>query len=211
MRVQRNSPGLRLVASLLVLISFSSALADSPTAEIKATVDRGIKILTDPNLRAEAHRNERRKLLREVISARFDFREMARRSLGPAWRNLTPEKQGEFVRLFTDLLEKAYVGRMESYNGEKITYTGERIDGPYAEVDSRIVTSKGEEFTLNYLAHSVNHEWKVYDVVVGGVSLVNNYRSQFDRVIYESSYDELIRRMRQKISEDANHRYAKGP
>ena len=123
---------------------------------------------------------------------------MARRALGANWRRRTAQEQEEFVRLFTELLERAYTDTIESYTDEKIVYVGEKQDGNYAEVNSKILTSKGQEFTIDYKTQVVAGEWKVYDVVVENISMVNNFRSQFNRVINNNSYEELVRRLREK-------------
>jgi len=191
-------------ACIVVLLLATSAGADSPTAQIKSTVDQVIKLLTDPRLSGENKNHERHRLLRDTILPQFDFKEMSRRSLGPNWSRLTPKQQDEFVGVFTDLLEKAYLGRIESYNNERFIYINEAIDEPYAEVRSKIVTSKGEEFSINYRLKRKDGMWKIYDVVVEDISLVNNYRSQFDRILSKTSYDELIRRMKEKLS-DSRH------
>ena len=190
--------------SIVVWLLATSAAADSPTAQIKSTVDQVIKLLTDPRLSGENKNHERRRLLRDTILPQFDFKEMSRRSLGPNWSRLTPKQQDEFVDVFKDLLEKAYLGRIESYNKERFIYINETIDEPYAEVRSKIVTSKGEEFSINYRLRQTGGMWKIYDVVVEDISLVNNYRSQFDRILSKTSYDELIRRMKEKLS-DSGH------
>ena len=184
-----------LVAFALVS---SSAFAGLPTEQIKSTVDRALVVLKDPSLKPAAKLTERRDQLKQILFARFDFTEMARRALGANWRRRTPEEQEEFVRLFTDVLEHAYAGIIESYTDEKIVYTVERIDGTYADVGSKIFTSKGEEYSINYKVHLVSNEWKVYDVVAENISLVNNYRSQFNRVISHESYKELVRRLKDK-------------
>ncbi|MFQ5903890.1 MAG: phospholipid-binding protein MlaC, partial [Candidatus Binatia bacterium] len=175
--------------------------AGAPTDQIRTTVDKALAILKNPQLKSEARKKERRDQLRQVIYARFDFTEMAKRSLGSHWRRRTPEEREEFVQLFTDLLERAYVDRIESYNDETFIYLRENLDGSYAEVKSRIATHQGEEISLNYKVHLVNGEWKVYDIVAENISLVNNYRSQFNRVITNSSYEELIRKMKEKQAE----------
>jgi len=190
--------------SIFLCLLATSAAADSPTVEIKSTVDQVIKLLTDPRLSGESNKQERRRLLRDTILSRFDFKEMSRRSLGSNWRRLTPKQQDEFVWVFTDLLEKAYLGRIESYNKERFIYINEAIDEPYAEVRSKIVTSKGEEFSINYRLKRTDGMWKIYDLVVEDISLVNNYRSQFNRILSKTSYDELIRRMKEKLS-DSGH------
>ncbi len=192
-------PALSLLA--IVLLFPSDAFADGPTVQIKSTVDHAIRILTDPRFQGEAKKKERRKLLRQIILPVFDFTETAKRSLGSHWRRRTPEEQREFVRIFTDLLEKAYVGRIESYTNEKFVYAGEKIEENYAEVNSKVMTSKGEEFKIDYRLRRVGNEWKIYDVAVEDISLVNNYRSQLNRIITESSYDELVRKIKEKLSE----------
>jgi phospholipid transport system substrate-binding protein len=178
------------------------ATAEAPTDQIKATVDKALIVLKDPRLKATAKAKERRELLKQILFARFDFTEMAKRALGANWRRRTPKEQEEFVRLFTELLERAYADTIESYTDEKIVYVGERLDDSYADVNSKILTSKGEEFSINYKAHLTAGEWRVYDVVVENISMVNNFRSQFSRVIANSSYEELIRRLREKAETD---------
>ncbi len=180
-----------------ILIPFPSS-AGAPTDQIRTTVDKTLTVLKNPRLKSEAKTKERRDQLRQILYARFDFTEMAKRSLGGHWRRRTPEEQREFVRLFTDLLERAYTDRIEAYNDEKFVYLRENLDKNFAEVVSRIMTSKGEEFSLNYKVHLIDGEWRVYDIVVENISLVNNYRSQFNRIITNSSYEELVRRMMEK-------------
>ena len=192
--------GLALCLLALLLLYPFKAFAVSPTEQVKSTVDQVVKILTDPQLWGEAKTEKRKELLRETIFPRFDFKEMAKRSLGTHWRRRTPEEQQEFVRIFAHLLEKAYLGRLDSYYNEKLIYTSETIDEPYAEVGTKILTSKGEEFTIKYKVNRVRDEWKVYDLVVENISLVNNYRSQFNRIIKKSSYDQLVSMVKQKLS-----------
>jgi phospholipid transport system substrate-binding protein len=174
------------------------AAAGLPTDQIKTTVDKALTVLRDPTLKPAAKVNDRRDQLKQILFARFDFTEMAKRALGSHWRRRTPQEQEEFVRLFTEVLEHAYADIIESYTDEKIVYVNERVDGPYADVGSKISTAKGEEYSINYKAHLVSNEWKVYDVVAENVSLVNNYRSQFNRVISHSSYEDLISRLKNK-------------
>lgn len=196
----RNS-AIVIAASLLLVASVLSpvrAAGGLPTDQIKATVDKALVVLRDPRLKPTAKIKERREQLKQILFARFDFTEMAKRALGANWRRRTPKEQEEFVRLFTELLERAYADIIESYTDERIVYVGERLDGSYADVNSKIFTGKGEEFSINYKAHLVNGEWRVYDVVVENISMVNNFRSQFNRVIANASYEELIRRLRDK-------------
>ena len=196
------------VAALLLFVLWapSPSSAGAPTEQIRASVDKIVAILNNPQLKSAAKTKDRRDQLRQTISSRFDFTEMARRSLGSQWRRIGPKEREEFVRLFTDLLERAYIDRIEGYSDEKFAYVRENLDKNYAEVNSRIVTHNGEEFSLNYKVMLKNGEWKVYDVVVENISLVNNYRSQFTRIIANSSYDELVRRMKEKQIEVAGER-----
>jgi phospholipid transport system substrate-binding protein len=155
-------------------------------------------ILKDPGLKAESRKKERREQIRQALLPRFDFAEMAKRSLGAHWRRRTPDEQREFTDAFTDLLERAYIERIEAYDDEKFVYSRERVDKDYAAVDGKILTRKGEEFSINYRLHLTNQGWKVYDIVIENISLVNNYRDQFNRVINRSSYEDLMRRLKEK-------------
>jgi phospholipid transport system substrate-binding protein len=172
--------------------------AGAPTEQVRTTVDKVLAILQDPGLKSEGKKRDRTGQLRQVIYARFDFTEMAKRSLGSHWRQRTPQEQQEFVKIFTGLLEKSYVDRMESYNGEKVVYTREAEDKNYAEVDTKIVTKRGEELSIQYKLHAAEGEWKVYDVVIDNISLINNYRSQFNRIITTSSFAGLVKRLKEK-------------
>jgi len=185
---------------LPIWLTPGSAAGGVPTDQIKSTVDKALVVLKDPRLKPASKTKERREQLKQILFARFDFTEMAKRSLGANWRRRTPKEREEFVRLFSDLLERAYADTIESYGDEKILYVGERLDGDYADISSKVLTSKGDEFSLNYRAHFVVGEWRVYDVVVENISMVNNYRSQFNRVISNASYEELVRRLRDKAA-----------
>jgi phospholipid transport system substrate-binding protein len=194
----RSKPILAGFLFLVLSLGSVGAHAGLPTDQIKSTVEKALVVLNDPRLKPPAKLKERRDQLRQILFARFDFTEMAKRALGSNWRRRTPQEQEEFVRLFTDVLERTYAEIIESYTDEKIVYVNERIDGTYADVGSKILTSKGEEYSINYKAHLISNEWKVYDVVAENISLVNNYRSQFNRVIANGSYEELVRRLRDK-------------
>ena len=196
----RNNQFGKAIVILILAIGLTSTAANAglPTDQIKSTVDRAVMVLKDPRLKPAAKLKERRDQLKQILFARFDFTEMAKRALGSNWRRRTPQEQEEFIRLFTELLERAYADIIESYTDEKITYTYERVDGSYADVASKILTSRGEEYSINYKVHLISNEWKVYDVVAENISLVNNYRSQFNRVISNASYEELVRRLRDK-------------
>ena len=192
-----SAKSLTFALALLVVLVLSGALsagAGEPTDQIRTTVEKAVAILTRPDSGQDGRREE----LRQVLMSRFDFEEMAKRSLGPYWRKLSAPEQKEFVALFTTLLEGNYMGRIEQYNKEHFVYTGEQTDGDYATVETRIVTGNGREFPLNYKLHRVAKTWLVYDLEVENIKVVNNYRAQFNRVILNSSYQELIERMRIK-------------
>jgi phospholipid transport system substrate-binding protein len=123
---------------------------------------------------------------------------MARRSWGNHWPRRNAQEQQEFVKVFTELVENSYMTSIESYSGEKVVMGAERQDKEFAEVDTKIVSKKGEEISIVYKLRQAGTEWKIYDVVIENISLVNNYRSQFNRVIAQSSYDELLRKMKEK-------------
>jgi phospholipid transport system substrate-binding protein len=199
--MRRSKQFIQTAGFLLLILALGAGEAGAglPTDQIKGTVDKALTVLRDPRFKQPAKLNDRRDQLRQILFARFDFTEMAKRALGANWRRRTAQEQEEFVRLFTDVLERAYAGIIESYTDEKIVYVSERIDGNYADVASKIMTAKGEEYSINYKAHLVSNEWKVYDVIAENISLVNNYRSQFNRVISHSSYEDLVGRLRTKI------------
>jgi phospholipid transport system substrate-binding protein len=189
--------------ALLISISRASS-AGAPTDQIKGTVDRAVVALRDPRFKSPAATQDRREELRQILFSRFDFSEMAKRALGAHWRRRSPQEQEEFVRLFTELLERQYADIVETYSNEKIVYVGERTDGSFAEVNSKVFTTRGQEYSINYKAQLVGNDWKVYDVIAEDISLVNNFRSQFNRVISSSSYEELVRRLRDKQGEFVN-------
>jgi phospholipid transport system substrate-binding protein len=184
--------------AILLLVQPVWVAAGVPGDQVRQSVDKLLAILKDPQLKGDSKKNERRDKLKEVIYQRFDFTEMARRSLGSEWRRHSPEEQREFVKLFTGLLEQAYLDNIESYNGEKFRYLKEQEDNNHAQVDTKITGNKGQEFSVNYRLHNRNGDWKVYDVVIEEISLVNNYRSQFNRMLATSSYEELVNRMKGK-------------
>ncbi len=196
----RTWRALALVAAALLMLSAPrESLAGPATDQVKATVDQVIKILTDPALKGERKAQERRAKLRQVVLQRFGFNEMAKRSLGVHWSERTPQERAEFVKLYTDLLERAYIDRIEGYTGEKILYVGETVDGSYSEVKSKIVTKKNQEVPIVYRLINHDSNWEVYDIVIEGVSLVNNYRAQFSKIIRTSSYEDLVKKMQVKL------------
>ncbi|HEY7653175.1 MAG TPA: ABC transporter substrate-binding protein [Methylomirabilota bacterium] len=195
------SPGLgaRLAAVALAVVSAgapASSDAGPPTDQLKVSVEQIVKVLEDPALRPEARLSERRAAIRKEAQVVFDFGETAKRALGRHWQGLTEKDRQEFTGLFTDLIERAYISKIERYSGERIAYAGEAIDGSLATVRTRFVTKQGTEIPVDYRMQQRGDRWLVYDVSVEGVSLINNYRTQFDKIIQTSSFAELVRKMK---------------
>ncbi len=187
-----------LIAGMLAFAFVGSAAAVTPKEQIQSAIEQVVTILKDPNLKSEAKKKERLERLRQVIFPKFDFTEMAKRSLGANWQRRTPEEQREFARLFTELIENSYINNLDSYNGEKVTVTGEKQDQGFAQVNTKIVANNGEQYSVEYKLYQAGNDWKVYDVVIENISIVNNYRSQFTRVIARSSFEDLMRKMKDK-------------
>ena len=191
----RHVPHLTLVVLVgLAVCAPAPARAGAPTDQLKASVEQIIKVLEDPALRARAQ--ERRAAIRKEAEGVFDFTETAKRSLGRHWQGLSDKDRQEFTVLFTDLIERAYISKIERYSGERIAYAGESMDGGLATVRTRFVTKQGTEVPVDYRMQQRGDRWLVYDVSVEGVSLINNYRTQFDKIIQTSSYAELVRKMK---------------
>jgi phospholipid transport system substrate-binding protein len=193
----RHGTGVGVFLYLWLSLAFPAAAA-VPADQIQRTIDEVLAILKDPAFKSAASKTERFNRLKEVIEPQFDFAEMAKRSLGPHWQRRSPDEQREFERVFADLLETNYIETIESYSGEKVVITSEKQDKEYAEVGSKIVSAKGEEFSIYYKLHLTGGKWKIYDVVIENISVVNNFRSQFNRVISQSSYQDLLQRMKAK-------------
>ena len=181
--------------------------AGEPTERIRFVVEQGIEILSDSQTNSKNGNEVYLDKLRDIVYPLFNFPEMSRRSLGFHWRQLSQREREEYVGLFTNLLERSYAGKIDLYDGETVVFTGELVDDIYARVDTKIVSGNGEEYLVNYKLIRTNREWRIYDVVVENISLVNNYRSQFNRVISNSSYNDLIGKIRQKLKEleGSNH------
>ena len=189
------------VSTWALLLSPVVLRAGVPTEQVRQTADRVLSVLQDSRLKSADRQKERREQLRQIIGSRFDFGEMAKRSLGSNWQKANNEDQRQFVELFTELLEKSYVDQIESYNGEKIVYGRENVSQDQADVDTKIVTKKGEEIAVIYKLRSAAGDWKVYDVVIENVSLVNNFRSQFNRILANESFGELLKKLQTKSVE----------
>jgi len=193
-----------LAASSLVLATLALTLAfalgasadGDPMAAVKGTVNQVLSIVSDPSYKSAT--SQRREQLREVITQRFDFTDMARSAMGYHWRSLSQGQRDQFVQLFTGLLEASYMGKIEGYKGQKVVYLKETHDGDLAQVNTQIAQSGNEPISVNYRLKQSGGSWKVYDVLIDQISLVGNYRNQFTRIINQKGYDSLVSAMKQK-------------
>lgn len=186
-----------------LLVFPAVSMAATPTETVKTTVDKVIQVLNDQSLKGPAKEKERRARIRAAVLNVFDFKEMAKRSLGQHWKDRSESERTKFVELFSDLLERSYINRIESYSGEKIVYENETLEDDYAVVKTRFITKRREEIPVNYKLIKEDGNWGVYDLVIENVSLVNNYRTQFNKIIRTSSYQELVRKMQSKSESES--------
>ena len=202
-RIRFGAAGVALALGLM-LTAVPDARAGAPTDQLKGAIDRVVKTLDDPSLKGADRATERRRAVRKVANDIFDFVEIARRSLARHWQPLTEQQRTEFVTLFADLLERSYISKIELYGGEKILYAAERVDVDVATVSTKIVTKNGTEVPIDYRLQKRGDRWLVYDVNIEGVSLVSNYRTQFNKIIQTASYADLVQKMRTKQDELAS-------
>jgi phospholipid transport system substrate-binding protein len=175
-----------------LMVAGAMAATTAPRDVVQTAVTQVLVALQEDPARAQT-----RSQIRKAATELFDFDEMARRTLSRHWASRTPPERAEFVKLFTDLLERSYVGRIESWSGEKIIYTSETVDGRFASVRSKIVTRR-TEIALEYRLLQRDGRWRAYDVLVDGVSFVSTFRSEFDRIIQQSSWSGLMDKMRKR-------------
>ena len=191
-----------IVVALVVMVAEREAWAGAPTEQLRTQIDRAIKVLEDPEMAKESRMVERRTAIRRIANEIFDFTETTRRSLGTHWQVRTPQERDEVTRLFADLLERSYIGRIETYSGERIQFLGDTIDGDQTTVRSRLITKQGMEIPVDYRMHRASGDrWLTYDVAIEGVSLVANYRAQFNKIIQTSGYTSLVKKLAAKEQE----------
>jgi phospholipid transport system substrate-binding protein len=180
---------------LAALTGFAAgAMAETPTAQLQQTMESVLAITQ--TFQSEKDFTDNRARLKQIILPRFDFAEMARRSLGNRWNTLAG-KEAEFVAAFMQFAEGSYMNALASYRGERMTYGRERINAEFADVETQVF-GRGEPASIIYKLHLVGSEWKVYDVVIDQISLVSNFHSQFGRILQTASVDELMKRLRDK-------------
>ena len=184
----------------LVSVGLVQANTESPMIVVKKTINEVIDLLTDEKLKTPTQSAKRRRLIEETIGRRYDYEEMAKRTLARHWRKLSEQEKQEFVTVFKTFLAKVYAKKIEGYAGEHVRYLSEKLRGPFAQVRTTVISDKGE-LPMDYRLLKKHDNWYVYDVVIDGVSLVRNYRDQFDRIIRSSSHTDLVKKLREKSEE----------
>ena len=189
------------VAGLLAM-SASAWAENSPLELIRSAINQVTTVLANPASQGEDQQQERIKQVWTIVEPYFDLQDMAQRTLGVHWRERTEEERREFVQLFTALIEKTYSSTLTRYTSDvQFAFDGQRIDGDFAEVDTRLIApSLDKPIPIQYHLHRVGGEWRIYDVVIDNVSLVHNYRNQFNRILSQSSYNELVQSIKKKLS-----------
>jgi len=187
-----------IVSLVLWLAGIAPAQAGEPLELVKSAADKVIAILRDPQFKAADRKRERVERLKAIINPIFDYDEIARRTLSAYWERRTPVERGEFTKLLRAFFEKIYSDQSDLYEGERLIFGRESVNQEYAEVESKLINGKNEESPLLYRLKRTDGRWKIYDAVVLDISIVNNYRSQFNRVITKSSFEELKKMLREK-------------
>ncbi len=199
--MKKNAIAAVTVLAMLAFFGIYLAYAGEPTDQIRKTTDKIIDIVKNPALKAPEKEPERRRLIRKAVDEVFDWDEMAKRTLGWHWRKISKSQRKEFVYLFGKLLERTYLDKVEGYSGEKVVYLGDRAEGDYAIVKVKIITKQDREIRVLYRMRRRNRKWLVYDISIEGVSLINNYRTQFNNILVRSSFKRLIEKLKAKVEE----------
>jgi phospholipid transport system substrate-binding protein len=189
-------PLVLLTILALGLVFVRDAVAGAPTEQLRERIDRVVGILDNGGLKADP--SARRAALKGVTGEIFDFTEITKRALGPYWQKASPAEREELVQLLGALLERAYMGRIEQYSGERISWVGESVDGDQATVRTHFMTKSGTPIPVDYRLARAGDRWLVYDVTIEGVSLVSSYRAQFSKIIQTSSTQGLVERLRSR-------------
>lgn len=206
MTPHRFTPGFtrgvaRAAAVALVVLGLARvAGAGSAGDQLKPEIDRVLATLENPLLKGERKSQERRQAIRSITDGIFDWAEMAKRSLGQHWAGRTEAERQEFVALFRNLIERAYISKIEGYAGEKLAFVGEAVDSDQATVRTKIITRQNQEVPIDYRMNRRGDRWRIYDVNIESISLISNYRTQFDGIIRTSSYEELVRKIKTRTS-----------
>lgn len=193
---KRNIYCVAMILTLFLVLP-CSVWASTPTEQVQEKADKVLKILNDPALKN--NKEKRRDMVTNIVEEMIDWQEVGKRALAIHWRKRTPEERKEFTTLFRDLLKRTYSDKLDLYAGESIIYDSEKIEGTRAVVKTRMINKKkGEEATVEYRLIKKDDQWLGYDLVIEGISAVNNYRVQFNEVIINSSYENLIKKMKNR-------------
>ncbi len=185
--------------TILGSLNTPASAQQSPKAMLQEKIDLGLTIIKDPSLQGIDKTTERREKLWQEAKPIFDFDEISRRALGQNGNTITPEQRAKFTELFTTILRNVYLGKSDNYSGERIDYLNEIIQGKRSRVETIFVSKSGESYEVNFSLHNLNGSWKVYDIVIEGVSIISNYRSQFNDILTKSSFDDLIQKLEEKV------------
>jgi len=206
----------QVVVLFVLMVSLSSFVWASPgpvTDSLKGTLDKIIDVLNDPSLKAPDKKNERKDILLKLIKERFDEEAFSRRALGAHWRKRTNEEKQEFVEIFSDLLERTYLNKIDDYlakagnfSGKNILYLNETVKGRYVVVETKVITNKDTKIPILYLFKNKQGNWLACDIAIEGVSLVKNYRAQFKEILASSSFAELIAKLKSKQQKETTEK-----
>ena len=192
-----------LLSGLLVVSAVRTARAGEPQEKVRETIDAVLAVLQDTSLQGPENTGKRREKMRQAVFQRFGFEEMAQRALAQYWSKRTPAEKQEFIALFSELLERSYISKIESYTGEQtIRYVQETIDKDYASVRTEIVVKRDANVEVEYKVLRRDGKWQIYDIVIEGVSLVNNYRTQFHNIVSQESYEALVKKLKVKLEQE---------
>jgi len=190
----------RLSLFLLLFLAIPSfVMAGEPTDRIKVVSDKIIAIIFDDSLKTPEMKSKRDQMVYEIVDGLFSWEEFSRRTLARHWGKRTENEKREFISLFRQLVERAYMAKAGQYSGGKVVFLDEKIEGDYCNVSTLVLTSTGTQIPVEYRVIKKDGVWWVYDVYIEGVSLVSNYRSQFNDIIIKSSFEDLLKRLKDKI------------
>lgn len=203
-RTYNNKIVLFLAVTFLLLLNYSSVSASEITEGVKETIDAVIEVVSNEELKKDDKRVERRAQLQKILSKKFNYQEMSRRTLAHYWKKRTAEEKKEFIDLFGKFFEKSYAEKIENYNGEKTMFIKERVRNNIALVKT-IIYQGNDKIRVDYKLINHGNDWKIYDFIVEGVSLIKNYRTEFNKIIRKTSYQELINKLKDKVEGFSNN------
>lgn len=190
-----------LIINASIFFITPSLKAQQPSDVVIQGVNKGIEVLHNYNLQDEKDFEACKEELWEILSPAFDFKAFSKRVLGPYWREISQKEREDFIKTFTNILKNVYLSKTSSYSGENLVYLGEFTRGNRSRVRTNFITSEGREISVHFNMHKSNNKWKIYDVIIEGVSIVNNYRNQFNSILANSSFSELMQRLKEREQE----------